>query len=904
MPDPTPDPTSDPVTSDSSGVTSVGPAARRVAIPLVVDQLVDELTVAEAALVVAGFGMWHNHRITRLGIGAIKVTDGPVGARGAGEIGSGTPSLVLPCPTSMAATWDPQLLHRAGAALAEEVRDRSASVLLAPTVNLHRTPLAGRNFECFGEDPHLTARMAVGYITGVQSAGVSACVKHFVANDQEHERHTISSEVSERALRELYLVPFEAAVTEAGVWMVMSAYNRLNGTYCCEHPWLLTDVLRGEWGFDGAVISDWLGTHSTAAAALAGLDWEMPGPVQHYGARLAQAVDAGDVPADVVLSMARNVLGVAGRTGMLDNVTPGVVPAEAPERSVDRPQARALARELSAAGIVLLANAVPTGGDGPVLPLDPAPGTMAVIGPNADGAWIQGGGSAQLKAHHVVTPLDGLRARFAPAGTNVVFEPGCLSVRSMPLLDGRSLVALPADTPGIAEASTGPDDSFCVLAEYFDNPDYAGDPVSVVPMRAATGMWAGVMPPGISATYWARWHATMEVPVHATVRFGITSAGPSRLVVDGEVVCDLTGQRQPGESFFGLGSAEVTGDVAPPQPAGEAATGTRLLAVTYELSNTGSEFLSAGQVGAAVVPADNALAQAVAAAGAADVAVVVVGLNHDTETEGRDRTTLALPPEQDELVAAVAAANPRTVVVVNAGAPVHMPWRNDVAAVVHLWYPGQEGGHALADVLSGDVNPSGRLPTTFPADIVENPSHGNYPGADGRVHYAEDLLIGYRWYDDQGIEPEWCFGHGLSYTSFVHGQPGMEPVGGPVGGPVDGIVAGPVAAHERPGSDPVVLCTVDVTNAGGRDGHEVVQCYVEPPAGTQGRPGRELRAFARVAVAAGATERVTLGLNRRAFAGWDDDAASWVIPAGEHRVHVGASSRHITGSATVVVNDA
>lgn len=849
---------------------------------------------------VAGFGMWHNHRITRLGIGAIKVTDGPVGARGAGEIGSGTPSLVLPCPTSMAATWDPDLLQRAGVALADEVRDRSASVLLAPTVNLHRTPLAGRNFECFGEDPHLTARMAVGYITGVQSAGVSACVKHFVANDQEHERHTISAEVSERALRELYLVPFEAAVTEAGVWMVMSAYNRLNGTYCGEHPWLLTDVLRGEWGFDGAVVSDWLGTHSTAEAALAGLDWEMPGPVQHFGVWLARAVDAGDVPADVVLSMARNVLGVAGRTGMLDNVTAGVVPAEAPEHSVDRPQARALARELSAAGIVVLANTVPAGGDGPVLPLDPAPASLAVIGPNANGAWIQGGGSAQLKAHHVVTPLDGLLDRFASAGTEVVYEPGCLSVRSMPLLDGRSLAALPAATPGIAEASTGPDDSFCVLAEYFDNPDYAGDPVSVVPMRAATGMWAGIMPPGIVGTYWARWHATMEVPADATVRFGITSAGPSRLLVDGVVVCDLTGERQPGESFFGLGSAEVTGDAAPPQQlaqaTGEAESGTRTLKVVYELSNAGSEFLSAGQVGAAVVPAPDALGRAVAAASAAEVAVVVVGLNHDTETEGRDRTTLDLPPEQNELVAAVAAANDRTVVVVNAGAPVHMPWRGDVAAVVQLWYPGQEGGHALADVLSGDVNPSGRLPTTFPASLADNPSHGNYPGEDGKVHYAEELLIGYRWYDEHNIEPEWCFGHGLSYTTFDHGPPTIERVGD--------LVAGPLAASERPGSDAVVLCTIDVTNSGGRDGHEVVQCYVEPPAGTVGRPQRELRGFVRVPVPAGATRQVTVGLNRRAFAGWDDDAAGWVVPAGEHQVHVGASSRHITGSVTVVVGDA
>jgi beta-glucosidase len=865
-------------------------------IPDVVDALVGDLAVGEAANIAAGFGMWHNHRVTRLGIPAIKVTDGPVGARGAGEIGSGTPALVLPCPTAMAATWDPDLVGSAAVALAAEVRDRSASVLLAPTVNLHRTPLAGRNFECFGEDPHLTARMAVGYITGVQSAGVSACVKHFVANDQEHERHTISAEVSERALRELYLVPFEAAVTEAGVWMVMSAYNRLNGTYCGEHPWLLTDVLRGEWGFDGAVVSDWLGTHSTVDAALAGLDWEMPGPAVHFGARLADAVDAGDVPADVVLSMARNVLGVAGRTGLLDDVAHGVVAAEPAERSVDRDDARQLARQVAAAGIVVLANRVPASQSTPVLPLDPVPATVAIIGPNADGAWIQGGGSAQLNAHRAVTPRDGLTARLGAAGCTVTYEPGCLSVRSMPLLGVGNLVVLPGDTPGVADAAAGPDDRFCVVAEYFDNPEFAGDPVSVVPMRAATAMWAGVMPPGVTGTYWARWRATMEVAADATVRFGITSAGPSRLFVDGALVCDLWDARQPGESFFGLGSAEVTGDVAPPDGADPGAT--RCLDIVFELSNHTTEFISAGKVGAAVVPPADAVGRAVAAAAAAEVAVVVVGLNHDTETEGRDRTTLSLPAEQDELVAAVAAANDRTVVVVNAGAPVHMPWRNDVAAVVQLWYPGQEGGHALADVLTGDVNPSGRLPTTFPADIADNPSHGNYPGDSGVVRYEEDVLIGYRWYDAHGIEPEWCFGHGLSYTSFDLGEPDVELLGGLVPGALPPASLGAGEGRHVPAAVRVV---VPVTNTGDRDGHQVVQVYVEPPDGPLVRPPRELRGFSRVWVPAGATVDATVDLGVRAFAAFDPAVGRWVVAPGTHTVAVGTSCRVITSRSAVVV---
>lgn len=864
------------------------------------DAVIGDLSVGEAANVTAGFNLWHNHRVTRLGIPAIKVTDGPVGARGDGEIGSGVPALVLPCPTSMAATWDPELVRAGGEALGVEAGDKSASVLLAPMVNLHRTPLAGRNFESFGEDPHLSAAVAVGFITGVQSTGVSACVKHLVANDQEHQRHTISAEVSERALRELYLVPFEAAVTEAGVWMVMSAYNRLNGTYCSEDPWLLTEVLRSEWGFDGAVVSDWLGTHSTVAAALAGLDWEMPGPAQHFGARLADAVDAADVPADVVLSMARNVLGVAERTGLLADRQPGIIDPEPPERAVMRPEATACARTLAAAGMVLLANTPPPGATRPVLPLDPAPASLAVVGPNADGPWIQGGGSAQLKAHRTVTPLDGLTERFGGDGATVVYEPGCLSVRSMPLLDERTLVPLGADTPGVAGALAGDHDSFCVLAEYYDNPMFDGDPVVTIPMRAATAMWTGVLPPGITGTYWARWRATMEVPAGATVRFGITSAGPSRLFVDGELVCDLWDQRQPGESFFGLGSAEVTGDVPPPPDAADGdPAGTRRLDVVVEQSNDTSEFISAAKAGAMVLPPPDAMARATDAARNADVAVVVVGLNHDTETEARDRTTLDLPPEQNELVAAVAAANPATVVVVNAGAPVHMPWRHDVAAVLQLWYPGQEGGHALADVLAGEVNPSGRLPCTFPADIAHNPSHGNYPGDNGKVLYEEDVLIGYRWYDTHAIEPEWCFGHGLSYTTFTWGDAAVTPVGGLVAGALE---QGSLGFGDGRGEPPVVHAHVTVTNTGVRDGHEVVQVYVAPPpTGDLVRPPRELRGFTRIWVPAGATVTATVELGCRAFAHWDPDTRCWMVAPGTHRVEFGSSSRDVRASRGVDV---
>ena len=852
-----------------------------------VGELVDALTIDEAAAVCAGFDMWRNHRVKRLGIPAIKVSDGPVGVRGDGPIGSGTPSVVLPCPTAMGATWDPALVRRGGEVLAAEVRDRQASVLLAPTVNLHRTPLAGRNFECFSEDPLLTAELAASYIDGVQSHGVAACVKHFVANDQEWERHSISAEVSERALRELYLVPFEVAVTRSRVWMVMSAYNRLGGTFSSEHRWLLTDVLRREWGFDGAVVSDWGGTHSTVAAALAGLDWQMPAPAIRFGPPLADAVRAGEVPEDVVRTMAANVLGVAQRTGVFDGgLTPGMVAPEPSEQSVERPIARQVARELAAASMVVLTN--PDG----ALPLDPQPGSVAVIGPSADLAWVQGGGSAQLHPRSTVTPLEGLVARFSPVGTTVVHEPGVLSVRSMPLLDGRYLVPLSADAPGIAAAATGPDDAFFVQAEYFDNPAFAGQPASVIPMRAATTMWGGVLPPGIDGTYWARWRATFVVPAGlpegASVRFGITSAGPSRLLVDGTEVCSLWDERTPGESFFGLGSVEVTADV-------DVAAGQRL-EVVFELSNDGSAFVSAGQIGAGIVPPPDGMERAVAAARDAEVAVVVVGLDHDTETEGRDRTTIALPSEQDDLVRAVAAVNGRTVVVVNAGAPVLMPWHDDVAAVVQMWYPGMEGGHALADVLSGDVNPSGRLPTTFPTDLATTAAHAagdprQYPGVDGEVHYDEGVFIGYRWFDYREITPQFCFGHGLSYTRFTYDEPAVTVLAP--------LVGGPLAADERPGGEAVAEVSVTVTNIGDRDGHEVVQVYVAAPAGAADRPVRELRGFTRVWVPAGSQVSVSVPLDRRAFATWDETVGGWVVPPGTYQVDIGASSRDLRASLPV-----
>ena len=364
-----------------------------------VETTVSSLTLDEKCLLLAGADLWHLPAIDRAGIPALKVSDGPSGVRG--ERWTGSPSALFPCGSALGATWDPALVERVGAALGSEARDRGVHVLLAPTVNLQRTPIGGRNFECYSEDPHLSARLGVAFITGVQGTGVAACVKHFVANDTEFDRMTISSEPDERTLRELCLVPFEAAVTEAGTWSVMAAYNRVYGTYCSEHTMLLDGVLRNEWGFDGLVISDWYGTHSTAPAALAGLDVEMPGPPQWFGPALAAAVRAGEVSEAVVDAKVWKVLELATRTGLFDRE-----PHD--EQSIDRPEHRTLARDAAVGSIVLLKN------DPALLPLAPdgqSLRTLAVIGPNADIPALQGGGSAAVTTHPVLTPLEAIRER-------------------------------------------------------------------------------------------------------------------------------------------------------------------------------------------------------------------------------------------------------------------------------------------------------------------------------------------------------------------------------------------------------------------------------------------------------------------------------------------------------------
>lgn len=760
------------------------------------------LTLEQKASLTAGADMWTVAGIAEHGIPAVVFTDGPNGARGSALLGAGhVTAACVPCGSALGATWDPDLVEEVGQLLGEEARTKGARVLLAPTINLHRHPLGGRSFECYSEDPLLTGRIAAAFVRGVQSRGVAATAKHLVANESEFERTTISSRVDERSLRELYLVPFEIAVREAGLLAVMTSYNRVNGVYCSEDRALLTDWLRREAGFDGVVMTDWFAVGSTVDSAAAGLDLQMPGPARFYGEPLAAAVADGSVDAQLLDDIAARWLRLVDRLGAWDDQ-----PQE--EQAVDLPQHREVARRAAAAATVLLRN------DG-TLPLQDA-GTVALIGPLAARAHVMGGGSAQLRPHRSPSLHDVLAPRL---GDRLVLERGCDIDKTVRPLVARATVELFAGT------------------------DWSGGVVATQSFDDLRLLWFGSPAPGLDENAFSlRATASLTPTESGPHTFTLVQSGRARLSVDGKVVLDgIAEPPPPGQEFFGLGSTEVEATV-------ELVAGTPVeLHVDY--SAEASMILHGVKIGHRPPPRDDALGDAVAAAARADVAVVVVGTTDEWESEGHDRTSMHLPGDQDELVGRVCAANPRTVVVVCAGAPVAMPWAQEAAAVLLPWLGGQEASHALDDVLFGISEPAGRLPVTIPERLEHAPAFDSWPGANDEVVYAEGLFVGYRWYSSRRLPVAFAFGHGGSYTSFAWGP---------------GSLSSPTWQE---GDDLVVR--VEVTNTGARRGSDVVQVYVSPRGSRLPRPSTELKGFAKVELGPGEACVVEVRLDRRAFAYWD-----------------------------------
>ncbi len=837
-----------------------------------ITRLVAELTLDEKASLTAGVDLWSTASVPRLGIPSVLLTDGPNGARGTRSGPAGPTAACVPCGSALGATWDPDLVERVGALVGREARIMGARVLLAPTVNIHRSPVAGRNFECYSEDPLLAGRVAAGYVRGAQSQGVATTVKHFVGNDAEFERYTISSEIDERTLREIYLRPFELAVREGGSLGIMTSYNRVNGRWCTEQPGLVAGILRHEWGFDGFVVTDWFGVTGTVASAEAGVDLEMPGPARAFGPALAAAVRAGEVAEVLVDAQVTRLLTALDRIGALGAAGSDPGPDE---QGVDRPEDRELARRAATESMVLLAN------DG-LLPLDrSALSTVAVIGPNADRAQIMGGGSASLRPHYLVTPLEALRAALGD-GVRVVHERGCDNRRSTPTLGGRGTEA-PSGGVGFD-------------LEYFAGRDVGGEVVHRAHTPALELFALEPPAPALPRSGWSLRAITRFTPTESRAHvFTLIQAGRARLTVGDHVVIDGFVDRPPaGDAFYGMGSVEVEAPV-------ELLAGAPV-DVVVEFSTLGSRGQGALKVGCRHPEPPDLLERAVAAAAEADAAVLVVGTTGEWESEGYDRPSMDLPGAQDELVRRVIDANLATVVVVNAASPVTMDWAPDARALLQTWFGGQEMAGGLAEVLLGDAEPAGRLPMTFPLRLEHNPSFGNFPGENGRVRYGEGVLVGYRWYEARHLPTRFPFGHGGSYTTFAIGDPALSA-------PASTVAS--MAAGER------LVLTVPVTNTGARRGTEVLQCYVAPLAPRLVRPPKELAGFAKVRLGPGETATVRIELDDRAFAYWDaappdGDAIAaravalpmrrpsgaartpgWRMDPGRYELHVGRSSAAI-----------
>jgi beta-glucosidase len=818
---------SEPAAWSGRSKPQLAPVPLVIARPPTERDLAAALPIPEKVRLLSGADSWRTHGCAPIGLRPMVTSDGPNGVRGTLK-DERHPSACLPSPSAFGATWDADLVYRVAAALGTEARSKGVDVLLAPTVNLMRTPLGGRGFEFFAEDPVLTAGLASAYVRGVQSAGVGATVKHFVANDSETARWTYDARLSESVLRELYLPPFEACVREAGAWLVMAAYNKVNGTRMTENLRLLRDVLKNEWGFDGVVTSDWDAARSTHETALATLDLSMPGPDGPWGELLVRAVEDGTVTEDLLNDKVARLLRLARRVGALTESAPPAPASRPANGRAPALVAAGLLRHAAAESFVLLRNS------GDALPLDGPISRLAIIGPNAISPVIQGGGSAGVTPVSVSVPADAIRAAL-PDHVEVSISAGCQTWHTVPEAPPGSLTDPVTGTPGVRLEFT----------------DAEGAVIAAEHRASANLAWWDGVPDGIG------WGKPGLVVLTATFRpedsgshlLSLAGVGGLHLEVDGVTVINGTttvpndpveAMTRPGELRAGLwleaGAPARLRVEFRPAPDGEGPLAVRLGIV-------------------AVTEDADLLADAETIAAAADAAVVVVGSAELTESEGFDRPTLALPGRQDELIARVAAVNSKTIVVVNSGMPVLMPWARQAAAVLYAWLPGQEFGAALADVLLGHAEPGGRLPVTVPADETAVPVLHAKPADDDTLDYTEGLLIGYRGYDAAGLDPAYPFGHGLGYTTWEY-----ESLG---------------CARWLPDGGDLEL-SVRIRNTGSRPGKEVVQAYLAEPGdpARRGRPVRALAAFAVVRAAPGETAQGTVTVPARAFARYDESLAS------------------------------
>ena len=804
--------------------------------------LLKELTLDEKVTLLSGFNNWYTNKIERLNIPSIKMSDGPNGVRGDGT--SGKSSACFPCPILMGSTWNEDLFYEIGEALGEEANDKDVDVLLGPTINLHRHPLGGRHFENYSEDPFLVGKLATAYVKGVQSKKVSACLKHFIANDTEFERHTSSSNVDERTLREVYLLPFEMGVKEGNSKSVMSAYNKLNNIYCSSHKELLIDILKKEWNFDGYVVSDWGAALETVENAHGGLDLEMPGPGNTWGKKLLEAVTEGLVDEEVINDKVERILNIAEFSGRFDS------PENKLEKSNIRKSHNKLLRKVASEGMVLLKNKK-------ILPLKKsAIKKLAVIGPNAKNSQIIGGGSASLKPHYQVHPFEALQERFSD-DFSISYAEGAKTNKYLPKLNERLF--------------SNSEDGF--LVEYFDKEINKDKLISSEVLKGNKfwvfeGFAKDIINKEERPSVIVRFSCDYSPDVSGEHDFEIFGIGLGKLKIDGKVLIDNWNETTQGEAFFSFATAPKRNSIYLDK------NETYKFEVEYFFEGR----FPAIHFGCMPPEKENLLEEAIKTSREADAVILIVGTNSDWETEGNDRSELALPADQDKLIESVIKENANTVVVINSGSPVSMPWINDSNAILQSWFGGQEYGNALADLIFGEINPSGKLPTTFPVQIEDTPAFDYYPGKNSQMNYEEKLLIGHRWYERKGKKPLFPFGFGLSFTKFSFSD--LEVI---------------------KKDDLNINCKFRIKNFGEMDGHEVAQCYVAFLKAEEDEPLKTLQSFKKVFIEKNKEIELEISLNKRNFSYWDVDKKDWMVKPGEYRIDIGSSSEKIELSGIIVL---
>jgi beta-glucosidase len=795
------------------------------------EKLIDKLTLEEKIKILSGYDAWYTNKIERLNIPSLKMSDGPNGVRGDGK--SGKSSACFPCAISVGSTWNMELVNELGKELGNEAKAKDVDVLLGPTINIHRHPLGGRHFECFSEDPFLTGKIAIDYVKGVQSKEVAACLKHFVGNDTEFERYTVSSNIDEKTLREMYLLPFEMAIKEANAQVVMSAYNKLNNIYCSSDSNLLINILKNEWGFNGYVVSDWGAATETIENASGGLDLEMPGPAKTWGKNLLKAVNDKKVSIEMIDDKVKrilNVLNFSKRYKKHNNQSENIVNSTSQQQLLKR-----AAQE----GMVLLKNEN-------ILPIKKDTSSIGIIGPNGTKAQIIGGGSATLVPYYESHPIEAFKSSFNE-NTLIQSSKGCHTYRYLPEIN-KSLTK---------------EDGF--LVEYFNVTEDGNDFISCKVLTGSKfwifeGFAKDIIGGNKKPDILVKFSCTYTPNITGEHNFEIFAIGKSKLLIDETEVIDNWTNTSPGDAFFAHGTTSKRG--------GKVLKKNKTYKIEIQYKFEGN--FPAIYIGCQPPDKIDLMDEALKIAKEVEQVVLMVGTNSDWETEGNDRVDFNLPGKQNELIEKVLEINPNTIIVLNTGSPINMPWINKAKAVIQSWYAGQEYGNALVDILTGDINPSGKLPTTFPVNLSDTPAFESYPGKNLQMDYDEKLLVGYKWYDKNLIEPLFPFGHGLSYTEFEYSD-----------------------LKIKKDMNNSFICSYMIKNTGDTCGSEISQCYVQPNESYNNEPIKTLQGFDKTFLNPGESKEIEILLGKRNLSSWDLSKNDWDIKYKEYDILIGSSSRDI-----------